>query len=84
VYALRIDAALAGADPAIERGRRFQLETQLENGTWHVRRRAFPFQPTMNSGFPHGRDSWISTAETSWAIMALSLPEDGTTVALQR
>ena len=84
MYALRIGAALAGADPAIERGRRFLLETQLENGTWHVRRRAFPFQPTMNSGFPHGRDSWISAAATSWAVMALSLPEDGTMVALQR
>jgi len=84
VYALRIGAALAGADPAIERGRRFLLQTQLENGTWHVRRRAFPFQPTMNSGFPHGRDSWISAAATSWAVMALSLPEDGATLALQQ
>ena len=84
VYALRIGAALAGADPAIERGRRFLLETQLENGTWHVRRRAFPFQPTMNSGFPLGRDSWISAAATSWAVMALSLPEEGTASALLR
>src|SRR5690606_9240031 len=37
------------------------------------RRRAFPFQPTMDSGFPHGRDSWISAAGTSWAAMALAL-----------
>jgi hypothetical protein len=40
-----------------------------------VQRRAFPFQPTMDSGFPHGKDSWISAAGTSWAVMALSLPE---------
>jgi hypothetical protein len=37
-----------------------------------VARRAFPFQPTMNSGFPHHRDSWISAAATSWALMALT------------
>ncbi len=28
----------------------------------------------MKSGFPHGRDGWISAAATSWAVMALSLP----------
>jgi hypothetical protein len=37
-----------------------------------VARRAFPFQPTINSSFPHHRDSWISTAATSWAVMALT------------
>jgi ankyrin repeat protein len=55
------------ADPAWRRGLRFLLETQEEDGTWHVARRAFPFQPTMKSGFPHRRDSWISAAATSWA-----------------
>jgi mono/diheme cytochrome c family protein len=25
----------------------------------------------MDSGFPHHRDSWVSTAATSWAVMAL-------------
>ena len=30
-------------------------------------------QPSMKrSGFPHHRDSWISTAATSWAVMALT------------
>src|SRR5262249_1235438 len=32
----------------------------------------FPFQPTMESGFPHHRDSWISAAATSWAVLALT------------
>src|SRR5262249_37171784 len=59
------------ADPA-RRGLRFLLETQEDDGTWHVTRRAFPFQPTMNSGFPHHRDSWISAAGTSWAVLALT------------
>jgi ankyrin repeat protein/mono/diheme cytochrome c family protein len=59
-------------DPAWRRGLRFLLETQEEDGTWHVARRAFPFQPSMNSGFPHHRDSWISAAATSWAVLALT------------
>ena len=84
VYALRIGAGIEYSHAAIEGGRRFLLTTQLADGTWHVRRRAFPFQPTMDSGFPHGRDSWISAAGTSWAVMALSLPEGNQTVALKR
>src|SRR5262249_18735069 len=43
-----------------------------DDGTWHVARRAFPFQQTMDSGFPHHRDSWISAAATSWALLALT------------
>jgi mono/diheme cytochrome c family protein len=59
-------------DPAWRRGLRFLLERQEDDGSWHVARRAFPFQPTMNSGFPHHRDSWISAAATSWAVLALT------------
>jgi ankyrin repeat protein len=59
-------------DPVCRRGLRFLLERQEDDGTWHVARRAFPFQPTMNSGFPHHRDSWISAAATSWAVLALT------------
>jgi hypothetical protein len=25
-----------------------------------------------DSGFPHGKDQWISAAGTSWAVMALA------------
>src|SRR5262249_54484663 len=60
------------ADPASQRGLRFLLSSQEDDGTWHVARRAFPFQPTMASGFPHHRDSWISAAATSWAVLALT------------
>jgi ankyrin repeat protein len=59
-------------DSAWQRGLRFLLESQEDDGTWHVIRRAFPFQPTMDSGFPHHRDSWISAAATSWAVLALT------------
>jgi ankyrin repeat protein len=75
LYALNQASHLSRSDPGYERGIKFLLGTQLEDGTWFVQRRAFPFQPTMPSGFPHGRDAWISTAATSWAAMALMLSE---------
>jgi ankyrin repeat protein len=84
LYALQVAGALPATHPAVERGRRFLLGTQLEDGSWYVHRRAFPFQPTMKSGFPHGRDSWISAAATSWAVMALSLSDDPRTIAFGR
>jgi hypothetical protein len=72
LYALQEAAGSDPEGPAIRRGREFLLSTQERDGTWHVRRRAFPFQPTIESGFPHGRDAWISAMATSWALMALA------------
>ncbi len=76
VYAFCAAAGFDRTSPAVERGLRYLLATQLDDGTWRVRRRAFPFQPTMTSGFPHGRDSWISAAATSWAVMTMSVAND--------
>jgi hypothetical protein len=83
LFALHSAGRIPASTAALQRGRRFLLATQLEDGTWHVRRRAFPFQPTMKSGFPHGRDSWISAAATSWAVLGLSL-HDETRIALEK
>lgn len=80
VYALRVAMGMVATSPAIEKGQRYLLQTQLDDGTWYVRRRAFPFQPTMKSGFPHGKDSWISATATSWAVLAMSLPGDTTNI----
>jgi N-acyl-D-amino-acid deacylase len=77
VYALHVGAGVALKNPALDRARRYLLQTQLEDGTWYVRRRAFPFQPTnIQSGFPHGKDGWISATGTSWAVLALSLSDN--------
>jgi hypothetical protein len=84
VYALRAGAHLELSHPALQRGVQFLVANQLEDGTWHVRRRAFPFQPTMNSGFAHGRDSWISAASSSWAVMALSVCQPAEKLALRK
>jgi mono/diheme cytochrome c family protein len=72
LYALARAAKHSVNDAAWQRGLRFLLATQQDDGTWRLTRRAFPFQPTMSSGFPHGRDSWLSAAATSWAVMALT------------
>jgi hypothetical protein len=72
LYTLVQAAGVPVTDPAWQSGMRFLLERQEDDGTWHVARRAFPFQPTMKSGFPHHRDSWISAAATSWAVLALT------------
>ena len=66
-------SGLPVSDPAYQRGVRYLLGTQLEDGSWHVRTRATGFQPYFDNGFPHGVDQWISAAGTSLATMALTL-----------
>jgi Ankyrin repeats (many copies) len=41
--------------------------------SWLVRTRALPIQPHFESGFPYGRDQFISAAGSNWATMALAL-----------
>ena len=69
--ALHLSGTVAATDPAYQRGVKYLLSTQLEDGSWHVRSRAIPFQPYFEGGFPHGPDQWISAAATNWAVMAL-------------
>lgn len=73
LVALYESGIVGRSDEAYRRGTDYLLRTQLPDGSWHVRTRSFPFQPYKESGFPHGKDQWISAAGTSWAAMALSL-----------
>ena len=75
------DVALSEA--AFQKGIRFLLRTQFDDGSWYVRSRAWPFQPHFESEFPHGKDQWISAGGTAWATMALllTLPKIGATSA---
>jgi N-acyl-D-amino-acid deacylase len=57
---------------AYARGVRFLLETQLKDGSWHVKTRSKPVQTFFDSGFPHGKDQFISISATSWAVAALA------------
>jgi N-acyl-D-amino-acid deacylase len=73
MVALRESSLFKPESPGFSRGVKYLLGTQEPDGSWHVRGRALPVLPLFESGFPHGRDQWISAAGTSWAVMALSL-----------
>jgi len=71
LYALHW-SGLPADSKAYRKGADYLLRTQLEDGTWFVRSRAFGFQPYTETGFPHGVDQFISAAATSWAVIALA------------
>lgn len=73
LFALHEANQMKTSDPAYQNGVSFLLRTQMADGSWLVRTRAFPFQPYKESGFPHGKDQWISASGTGWAAMALTL-----------
>jgi ankyrin repeat protein len=81
MVALHDAAGMDAAHSAYQRGVLYLMRTQNEDGSWQVKTRAFPFQPLKDSGFPHGRDQWISAAGTSWASMAISHALDATHLA---
>ena len=64
-------------DAVYRKGVDYLLRTQLEDGTWFVRTRAFGFQPYFETGFPHGRSQFISTVATAWASAALTYTLEG-------
>ena len=53
------------------RGLGYLLRTQDPDGSWHVASRAKPIQEYFESGFPHGKDQFISAFATGWATEAL-------------
>ena len=78
---------------AYKKGISFLLKTQAEDGSWHVKSRIYhPYPispPYFETGFPYSHDQFVSTAGTSWAVMALSrslpkrsLPPFGSGLAL--
>jgi hypothetical protein len=73
LVALHESGTLAADDPAYRRGVTFLLKTRESDGSWHIRSRSDPFQTYFESGFPHGKDQFISMAATGWATTALAL-----------
>ncbi len=66
------ESGLATSDPAYQRGVRLLLDSQQEDGSWLVKTRSKPIQRHFESGFPHGKDQFISICGTSWAVAALA------------
>jgi hypothetical protein len=70
---LHLAGGLATNDPVYQRGVAFLLKHQQDDGSWLVRSRSRPFQAYFESGFPHGKNQFISMAATGWATTALAL-----------
>ena len=71
LVALHEANAVSLQSPAYRRGIQYLLNSQLEDGSWHVASRASAIQPYFDSDFPHGPDQFISVAASNWASMAL-------------
>jgi hypothetical protein len=56
-----------------QKGIAWLLRAQKPDGSWYVKSRSKPFQKYFESGYPHGKDQFISISAGSWATMALLL-----------
>jgi len=86
LFAVSVAGKMPPNDVAFQKGIDYLLKTQAADGTWHVQTRSIWLQPYFESGFPYGRDQFISTAGTAWAAMALATaaPPVTTSVAAKR
>ncbi len=66
-------SGLSAAESACQRAAEFLLKTQQDDGSWFVATRAKPVQVLFDNGDPHGKNQFISTPATSWALAGLSL-----------
>lgn len=71
LVALREAGGLSCQHSAWLRGLGYLLRTQKPDGSWHVVSRAKPLMEYFESGFPHGKDQFISALATGWATEAL-------------
>jgi N-acyl-D-amino-acid deacylase len=70
LVALR-QAGLAATDPAYQKGVKYLLATQREDGAWVVQTRSKPVQVFFDNGDAGGKSQFISFVATNWAVLAL-------------
>ncbi len=73
LVALHRAGGLSTTDPSYQRGLQWLMRNQLADGSWHVRSRSKPIQSYFESGYPHGKDQFISITAACWATTALAL-----------
>jgi squalene cyclase len=73
LVALHQAGGIATSETLYQRGVKFLIASQKDDGSWFVSSRSKPFQTYFESGFPHGKDQFISIAASSWATTALAL-----------
>ena len=61
------ESGILSTNPVFRRGVDYLLRTQRDDGSWYVRSRAMKIQPYFESGFPHGKDQFISISASGWA-----------------
>lgn len=71
LVALREAGVVHWDTPQFRKGIKYLLRNRETDGSWHVTSRAMPIQEYFESGFPHGKDQFISYAATCWATLAL-------------
>ena len=64
---------LPATTEAVHSGLKFLLSRQHADGSWQVTTRSEPFQTYYESGYPHGKDQFISITAGGWATIALLL-----------
>jgi ankyrin repeat protein/mono/diheme cytochrome c family protein len=79
LFALGAAGRMKVSDPVFQKGVDYLLTTQAGDGSWQVKSRSIWLQPYLDSGFPYGRDQFISTAGTAWATLALTLTAEPAT-----
>src|SRR5262249_43675965 len=69
------ESGLANTDAASKKGLKFLISTQAPDGTWRVHTRMLSpaeISPKyFQTGFPYGKDEFLSYASSCWAVMAL-------------
>lgn len=73
LYALHLAGGMPTGNAAYQKGVRYLLRTQDDDGSWFVGKRAIPANTYLDGGFPHGQSQYISYGATCWATMALML-----------
>ena len=62
---------MPASDPVYQKGVRFLLLTQDDDGSWYTGKRALPVNNYFDAGFPHGESQYASFNATCWATLAL-------------
>lgn len=76
LFALHQAGEVATKHIAYRKGIAYLRMIQQSDGSWLVKTRSKPIQKYFESGFPHGKNQFISISGTAWATMALLLTLD--------